>query len=296
MIEMKAKGLSKRYGRLEALKNFEIEINSGDCVVLLGPNGAGKSTFLKISTNVVHPSSGFVEINGKRVDEDPMGALSSVGPLIELPEFYPYLNGKEVLSYVCKVKGADREMIKSEVNRLTDLLRMNNFMDRKTGQYSRGMKQRLALACSMAMDPKILILDEPTFGLDPRGMREFVEIIRNLNRKHGKTILFSTHLISEAREIANRVVIINGGEKKLEMKNETDAKMMRVTPYVMSDFSFLERSGVRVEYEGKEYVNLTLPDDMDNDGVISLIQRNGIRLKWAEPTNLIERKYLEMVN
>lgn len=295
MIEIEASNLSKHYGKLEALKHFELKVNSGDCLVILGPNGAGKSTFLKISTNVVHPSSGYVSIRGTRVDEDPMRALSSVGPLIELPEFYPYLNGVEILSYVCKVKGANRETVSSEVERLTSELKMTEFVKRKSGQYSRGMKQRLALACAMAMDPEILILDEPTFGLDPKGMKEFVNIITDLNKKKGRTVVLSTHLISEAREIANRVIIVNNGEKKVEMLNDRDTKMMKISLYSPGDLSFLDSENISIIDSREEEVTVKVPDKIENDQVLSMLINHGIRVKWAEPINSIEQKYLEVV-
>ncbi|MGP6239938.1 ABC transporter ATP-binding protein [Cuniculiplasma sp. SKW4] len=292
---LEAKGLNKRYGKLEALKNFELTVNSGDCLVLLGPNGAGKSTFLKLATNIVHPTSGYVSIKGSKVNEDPMKALSSVGPLIELPEFYPYLNGIEILSYVCRVKGADRETVHSEVSRLTEELKMDEYIKRKSGQYSRGMKQRLALACAMAMNPEILILDEPTFGLDPKGMREFVDIIKDINIKQKRTVILSTHLISEAREIASRVVIINSGEKKIEIANDRDTRMMNITMYDPRDLTFLEKYGITLIEMENDKATIAIPESMQNDDVLSILLKEGIKVKWAEPSNSIERKYLEIV-
>jgi ABC-2 type transport system ATP-binding protein len=292
---LEANNLNKNYGRLKALKNFDLQVNSGECLVLLGPNGAGKSTFLKLSTNIVHPSSGYVSIKGVKVNEDPMKALSSVGPLIELPEFYPYLNGIEILRYVCKVKGADKETVSAEVEKLTNELRMDDYINRKSGQYSRGMKQRLALACAMAMDPEILILDEPTFGLDPKGMREFIDIIREINVKRKRTVILSTHLISEAREIASRVVIINEGEKKIEMANDKDTRMINITLYNQSDLTFLEKYGISIMEKGENNATIKLPDSLENDELFSILLREGVRIKWAEPSNTIERKYLELV-
>lgn len=295
MIMLEARGLNKKYGKLEALKNFELTVNSGDCLVLLGPNGAGKSTFLKLATNIVHPTSGYVSIKGSKVNEDPMNALSSVGPLIELPEFYPYLNGIEILSYVCKVKGADKEMVSSEVARLTEELKMSEYISRKTGQYSRGMKQRLALACALAMNPEILILDEPTFGLDPKGMREFINIIKEINVKQKRTVILSTHLISEAREIASRVVIISNGEKKIEMANDKESRMMNITMYQPKDLKFLESYNISlIEMENNE-ATIKLPETMQNDELLSILLSEKVKVKWVEPSNSIERKYLEIV-
>ncbi|MHB1440539.1 MAG: ABC transporter ATP-binding protein [Cuniculiplasma sp.] len=295
MKELVADRLSKRYGNFYAIEDFNLEVEKGQVVALLGPNGAGKSTFLKISTNIIHASSGSVKISGINVEDDPMKALEKVGPLVELPEFYPYLNGTEVLNFVCKVKGAVPEKIKDETRRLSEMLRMNDFMNKKCGYYSRGMKQRLALACAMAMDPELLILDEPTFGLDPRGMREFVEIIKDINEKEGKTIILSTHLISEAREIAHNVIILNHGRKMLEMKNEREMNLLNITFETKLDVSRLDPEILNVIDLNGETVTIQRNDNLTNEDIIEYLQKNNMRIKWIEPTNQIERKYLELV-
>ncbi|MCL6014370.1 MAG: ABC transporter ATP-binding protein [Candidatus Thermoplasmatota archaeon] len=296
MIELEASHLTKKYGNFYALQDFNLSVEKGECVALLGPNGAGKSTLLKLSTNIIHPTKGFVKIAGINVQDDPMKALEKVGPLVELPEFYPYLNGTEILNFVCKVKGASKEKIKDEIERLSSLLKMDEFINKKSGSYSRGMKQRLALACSMALDPELLILDEPTFGLDPRGMREFIDIIREINVKEGKTVILSTHLISEAREIADKVVIINHGTKLLEMKNERETNLMNVTFYDQLTTDSLDSSSIKVIDKQGSTVTIQRGEDMTNDDVIDYFKGKNMKIRWVEPTNQIERKYLELIN
>lgn len=296
MMELEAANLSKKYGNFYALQDFNLDVHKGECVALLGPNGAGKSTLLKISTNIIHPTRGTLKIAGINVQNDPMKALEKVGPLVELPEFYPYLNGTEILNFVCKVKGASKEKIKDEIERLSSMLKMEEFINKKSGSYSRGMKQRLALACSMTMDPELLILDEPTFGLDPRGMREFIEIIREINVKEGKTVILSTHLISEAREIADKVVIINHGTKMLEMKNERETNLMNVTFYSEPEISSLETSSIKVIEDHGNTVTIQRDENISNDDVIDYFREKNLKIRWIEPTNQIERKYLELIN
>ncbi len=296
MMELEAANLSKKYGNFYALQDFNLDVHKGECVALLGPNGAGKSTLLKISTNIIHPTRGTLKIAGINVQDDPMKALEKVGPLVELPEFYPYLNGTEILNFVCKVKGASKEKIKDEIERLSSMLKMEEFINKKSGSYSRGMKQRLALACSMTMDPELLILDEPTFGLDPRGMREFIEIIRDINVKGGKTVILSTHLISEAREIADKVVIINHGTKMLEMKNERETNLMNVTFYSKPEASSLETSSIKVIEDHGNTVTIQRDENISNDDVIDYFREKNLKIRWIEPTNQIERKYLELIN
>ena len=287
--------LSKNYGKIRALDGLNLNIEKGECIAMLGPNGAGKSTFLKIATNVVHPTSGTVKIGGVIVEHDPMSALEKVGPLVELPEFYPYLNGKEVMDYVCRVKGASREEIKSETERLSGMLSMDDYIGRKCGQYSRGMKQRLALACAMVMEPDVLILDEPTFGLDPRGMREFIDIIVDINKKKNKTIIMSTHLISEAREIASRVIIMNHGKKMVDMKNERDISLMKVTFSGSLDSNALSYAGIEVVENGTDWATITAKNDESNKDIILKLVNLGMEVKWVEPVNSIEKTYLDIV-
>jgi ABC-2 type transport system ATP-binding protein len=194
------------------------------------------------------------------------------------------------------VKGASKEKIKDEIERLSSMLKMEEFINKKSGSYSRGMKQRLALACSMTMDPELLILDEPTFGLDPRGMREFIEIIREINVKEGKTVILSTHLISEAREIADKVVIINHGTKMLEMKNERETNLMNVTFYSKPEASSLETSSIKVIEDHGNTVTIQRDENISNDDVIDYFREKNLKIRWIEPTNQIERKYLELIN
>jgi ABC-type multidrug transport system, ATPase component len=295
MIEFMADKLTKRYGRFTALENFDLKIEKGECIALLGPNGAGKSTLLKLSTNLIHPTSGSIKIGGIEVQNDPMRALEKVGPLVELPEFYTYLSGKEILDFVLRIKGAGREKVKDETQRLSELLKMDLFMDKKCGTYSRGMKQRLALGCAMAMDPEVLILDEPTFGLDPRGMREFVDLITRLNKKEGKTVILSTHLIEEAREIAGRVVIIDHGQKQLEMVNERETNLMNITLYNNFDSVSLNSDFISIVSTNGRTVTVMVQGDHDNDEVIKAFAECNYRVQWVEPTNQIEKKYMELI-
>ncbi len=292
---IEVENLSKSYGKLIALDSLNLSVQKGECIAMLGPNGAGKSTFLKIATNIVHPTSGTVKIGGVIVEHDPMGALEKVGPLVELPEFYPYLSGNEILDYVCRVKGASREEIKSETERLSTMLSMQDYIGRKCGQYSRGMKQRLALASAMVMDPDVLILDEPTFGLDPRGMREFIDIIININKKDSKTIIMSTHLISEAREIANRVIIMNKGKKMVDMKNERNVSMMRVTFSGPLNFGSFAYDGIEIVESGLDWATITTKNNDSNKDIILKLMNKGLEVKWVEPVNSIEKTYLDIV-
>ncbi|MGP6220788.1 ABC transporter ATP-binding protein [Caldiplasma sukawensis] len=293
-LSLEAKNLSKNYGKFKALKNFNLSIDQGEFVVVLGPNGAGKSTFFKISTNIIKPTTGELLIKGINVSNDPMNALKLVGPLIELPEFYPYLKGFDIIYNVCRIKGANKQEAEKEVKSLSSLLRMDSFIESKCGGYSRGMKQRLALACAFAMDPEILILDEPTFGLDPSGMREFSDIINRKNKKEGKTVIMSTHLVSEARELADRVIILNNGEIAADITNLKDVRVVKLTfDQKMPD----EIDGSLGRITGKKDLSMEIEvkDGISNMDLIESFKNKGYDVKWVEPTNVIEKKYIETI-
>ncbi|HSD13184.1 MAG TPA: ABC transporter ATP-binding protein [Flavobacterium sp.] len=197
--------LNKKYGNIQALKNVSFEIKKGNVYGILGPNGSGKSTTLGIILNVVNKTSGsFMWFEGKT---DTHHALKKVGAIIERPNFYPYMTAEENLKLVCDIKGIhyDKVMEKLEVVGL---------LERKDSQFqtfSLGMKQRLAIASALLNDPEILILDEPTNGLDPQGIRQIRDIIKYI-ASLGTTILLASHLLDEVEKVCTHVVVLQKGE------------------------------------------------------------------------------------
>ena len=290
--------LTKKYGRIEALSSFNLQIDQPQCVSILGPNGAGKTTLLKALTNIIKPTSGTVKIDGTSVSENPMLALQSVGTLIEQPEFYPYLTGREIIEFAARVKGADKSRIGDEMEYLSKLLSMEEYLDRKTGTYSRGMKQRVCLAVALVMKPKILILDEPTFGLDPRGMKEVRDLIKNLKKERDIIILMSTHLISEAKEVSDRVIIVDKGKKIYDTDNESNDNVIKVTLEEPADINGIIKSpeNMQITFLNESTILLTLINGIDNSTAIEKLMDLGFKIKWAEPYNDIEEKYLKTVS
>ena len=290
--------LTKKYGKIEALSSFNLQIDKPQCVSILGPNGAGKTTLLKALTNIIKPTSGTVTIDGITVSENPMQALQGVGTLIEQPEFYPYLTGREIIEFAARVKGATRTKVTEELGHLSNLLSLEEYLDRKTGTYSRGMKQRVCLAVALVMEPKILILDEPTFGLDPRGMKEVRDLIINLKKERDIIILMSTHLISEAKEVSDRVIIVDRGKKIYDTANENNDNIMKVTLETPIDIHGREKDhkDMQLTFLNETTLLVTLPNGMDNSVAIEKLISFGYRVKWAEPYNDIEEKYLQSVS
>jgi len=198
--------LTKKYGALTAVNDLSFTIQKGNVYGILGPNGSGKSTTLGMVLNVVNKTSGeFFWFDGKDSTHE---ALKKVGAIIEHPNFYPYMTAVQNLALVCKIKGVDPVKIQEKLQ-IVDLL---DRKDSKFKAFSLGMKQRLAIASALLNDPEILILDEPTNGLDPQGIHQIREIIRRI-ASTGTTILLASHLLDEVEKVCSHVVIIRKGIK-----------------------------------------------------------------------------------
>ncbi|HUH47722.1 MAG TPA: ATP-binding cassette domain-containing protein, partial [Arenibacter sp.] len=198
--------LTKKFGYLTAVKDLSFTIEKGNVYGILGPNGSGKSTTLGIVLNVVNKTSGdFSWFNGNITTHQ---ALKKVGAIIERPNFYPYMTAVQNLKLVCKIKEIPENKIEEKLELVELLDRRNN----KFQTYSLGMKQRMAIASALLNDPEILILDEPTNGLDPQGIHQIREIIKTI-AANGTTILLASHLLDEVEKVCSHVVILRKGEK-----------------------------------------------------------------------------------
>ena len=197
------KNLHKKYGKVHAVNDVSLDIYKGNVYGILGPNGSGKSTTLGIVLNVVNKTSGeYSWFGGKLETHD---ALKKVGAIIERPNFYPYMTAKENLELVCKIKGVDYKKVDEK-------LEIVGLIDRKNSKFktfSLGMKQRLAIASALLNDPEILILDEPTNGLDPNQIIEIRNVIKEIGRQ--KTVILSTHIMQEVEALCSRVILIHQG-------------------------------------------------------------------------------------
>jgi len=198
--------LTKKFGNLTAVKNLTFTINKGNVYGILGPNGSGKSTTLGIVLNVVNKTEGsFHWFDGNTSTHD---ALKKVGAIIESPNFYPYMTATQNLKLICKIKGVDY----SKIDEKLEIVGLLDRKDSKFRTYSLGMKQRLAIASALLNDPEILILDEPTNGLDPQGIHQIREIITHIAKK-GTTILLASHLLDEVEKVCSHVVVLRKGVK-----------------------------------------------------------------------------------
>ncbi|MCI4337213.1 MAG: ABC transporter ATP-binding protein [Thermoplasmata archaeon] len=203
--------LTKTYGSFTALSDLTLKIEGAKCVGFLGPNGAGKTTTLKLFSDMIYPTSGKAIINGLNVHEHKREALQSCGVLVETPEIYPALTPHEALSLIAEVRGIPAAQRDSVIQHALGWVEMSGWADKRTGEFSKGMKQRVNLAAVLLSDPDIVILDEPTTGLDPRGMAEVRDVVRALKRR-GKLVFMSSHILSEVTDVCDEVAMIDHGK------------------------------------------------------------------------------------
>ena len=203
--------LTKKYGSFTAVSELNLKIEGAKCVGFLGPNGAGKTTTLKMFTDLIHPSSGEALINGINVHTNKKGALASVAAIIETPEIYPSLTPREALAMIAELRGVPAVEIKKRIEDAVTEVHMSEWIDKRVGRFSKGMKQRIAIASALLSDPYILLLDEPTTGLDPRGMSEVRDIVKSLKGKK-RLIFMSSHLLSEVSDVCDEVAMIDHGK------------------------------------------------------------------------------------
>lgn len=206
--------LVKQYGSFTAVNDLSFTVNEGDVYGFLGQNGAGKSTTIRMMLTLIKPTAGNIKIFGQEIQHHRSEILRQTGAMIERPDLYKYLSAYNNLSIFAKMSG-----IKVTRKLLMDQLEMVGLLEaanKKAGVFSQGMKQRLGIAVALVHNPRLIILDEPTNGLDPQGIADMRSLIVRLSREMGKTVIISSHLLSEVEQIANRMIIIDKGKKIVE--------------------------------------------------------------------------------
>jgi len=240
--------VTKRYGSTLALDRFSLDVRGGQVFGLLGENGAGKTTLMKLILGLHRPDGGEVLVFGGELSSDRERILARMGSLIEFPSFYPHLTGRENVEIVRRL----RSLPGPETDRVLESVGLAGASRRRSGGYSQGMKQRLAIAMALLGSPELIILDEPTNGLDPNGIREVRELICGLPARTGATVLVSSHLLAEVEQIAHRVAIVQKGSLLFEgtlaeLTLREPARVSITTPDTQRAVELLGGAGILVE-------------------------------------------------
>ena len=273
--------LSKEYDGVYRVQELDIRIKEGDIYGFLGPNGAGKSTTMKMLLGLVKPTSGTIEIMGKPFNEKTRrDILASVGSLIESPSYYGHLTGRENMEIIRRLLDLPQKNIEEAVH----IVRMENQMEKKVKNYSLGMKQRLGIAMALARFPKLLILDEPTNGLDPAGIEEMRELIKMLPKQYGMTVMISSHILSEIDQMATVVGIINQGclifqERMSVLDMQREPQIILRTSDNNRAYQLLKKVNPQRTADGLQIGALT---DEQTGAVVQCLCSNGISVYRVE--------------
>jgi ABC-type multidrug transport system ATPase subunit len=287
--------LSKRYGDTYRVKDVNLSVCEGDIYGFLGPNGAGKSTTLKMILGLTRPTDGKVTVFGKDLGVNRSLILSQTGSLIESPSYYGHLTGLENMRVIQRL----RDVPNKNVSESLKIVRLENQKDKKVEQYSLGMKQRLGIAMGLLSFPKLLILDEPTNGLDPAGIGEIRELIKSLPQRYEMTVLISSHLLSEIEQMATTVGIINDGvmmfQGSLEaLKNKNRPAIIVKTQNNKLAHKLLLAKGFSHEEHEDALVFENLTDKQVAQANRSLIEANIDVLRIEEHKKNLESIFLDI--
>ena len=226
---IEVENLSKKFKELKAVDNLNFSVYRGDVFGFLGPNGAGKSTTIRMLLSLISPSEGNIKLFGNSLANHRKDILKRIGAIVEKPDFYGYLSAYKNLEILAKISGA--EISSKKIMEVLELVGLDKRYKSKVKTFSHGMKQRLGLAQALLHNPELIILDEPTTGLDPQGMKEIRDLILYLSKEEKKTIFLSSHILYEVELVANRMIIINKGSARVEGKVEEllNANKLKVT-------------------------------------------------------------------
>jgi ABC-2 type transport system ATP-binding protein len=213
---IEVEGVTKVYGDLTAVQSISFSVQRGEVVGFLGPNGAGKTTTMRIVTGYLPPTAGTVKVGGYDLLEQPIDARRGIGYLPEMPPVYPEMRVRDYVAYVARINDVPRRDVAARVDHAIAVCALDEVRNRVIGSLSRGFRQRVGLAQAIVHEPDVLVLDEPTAGLDPLQVREIRRLIKALSEEEGRTVLLSTHILPEVEAICRRVLLISDGQIRLD--------------------------------------------------------------------------------
>lgn len=308
MIEVK--NVTKKYGNFYAVRNINFEVKDGEIVGFLGRNGAGKSTTMNMITGFIEPTEGEIIVGGYNIDQKPKKVKAQIGYMPEGTPLYSDLTVKEFVRYMAELKQVPRKNIKEAVNKAIEKTGLTKVQDNLTKSLSRGYKQRVSMSGAIVGDPKILILDEPTVGLDPKQVIEIRELIKSFRKDH--TVLISSHILSEVSQLCEKVIIIDKGEivavdtpENLE-KNTSEISVIKVTVDDMNNkFTEIKNEikdiiditfGKESKDETKEYIVKTSKNSDIRKDIFSICAKNNIIiLEMKEEEQSLESAFIKLV-
>lgn len=299
MNVLEVKSLKKRLGKREIIKDISFSITEGEVFGFLGPNGAGKTTTIRMLVGLIAPNAGDILICGESVLRNKEKALKNVGAVVENPELYKYLSGRENLMQIARI----RKVSKEDVEDLIKLVGLEDRINEKVGKYSLGMKQRLGLAAALLGNPKLLILDEPTNGLDPSGILDFREIVKKAAKERGMAIFISSHILSEVQNLCDRVAFINGGViksvediKEHSVKTNLDSLTLSVNANLDSTIDILnELKCVNSAKVHENNIHILIDTGSTNNILKVLIDKKIPIKEIYKDRSELEQRYMELV-
>ncbi len=293
---LKLEHVTKKIGQKNIVHDISFDIHKGEVFGLLGPNGAGKTTIIRSIVGLIRRSEGTVFINGKNVDTEYKAAISEVGAIIENPEFYMYMSGWANLKQFARM--SQKNITDEHVREIVELVKLTGAINQKVKTYSLGMRQRLGVAQALIHSPALLILDEPTNGLDPQGMAEFRTLIRDL-ATNGTSVLISSHLLSEIQQITDRFAIINKGvlthiEKMSDLiENHVAAYKLKVSDPVATT-TVIATLPVKLVAQNEDLFKIEVAHEDVHLIARALIQANIDLLEMVPLQASLEERFLEL--
>ena len=299
MAVIKVENISKHFGALKAVDDLSFEVQAGQVFGFLGQNGSGKSTTIRMLLSLIHPSSGNIELFGKSIQKNRDAILEQVGAIIERPDLYPYLSATEHLQLFAKVR--KKKIEASNIQNTLEKVGLAHRAQDKVQTFSLGMKQRLGIAIALVHNPSLIILDEPTNGLDPQGIADIRALIQHLAKEEGKTVFVSSHLLSEIEQVAHQILIIHQGKKMVEgvtkelLDPEKRIVQIKTTNDELALASIMTGSFGKYILARKEGIHLKLPTleiALLNESLV----KAGVAVLGIETKNSLEDYFLQITS
>ena len=294
------KHLEKHFGKFQAVKDVSFDVYRGDVFGFLGPNGAGKSTTIRTMLSLIKPTGGELKLFGKDLSKDRNYILQRIGCIVEKPDFYKYLSAEKNIEIFARLSGMN--VTKSKVHEIIEFVGLKGREKDKLSGFSHGMKQRLGIAQTLIHDPELIILDEPTTGLDPQGIIDIRNLILQLKNERNKTVLLSSHILSEIELIANRMVIISKGKTIVQgsVKDLLNAQEL-IVAFTVDNIEkakqLLEKGNMSEMIDKTDNTNLLLHISQENIPVVNkLFCENGVNVYSIEAKRKLEDYFLKLIN